>query len=236
LTPSIKAYPAGDHAITFEFAAQIDEKINRRILALFFHLKKINMPGILDIIPAYCSLTIVYDQIVIHKLCEGYAYEFVRSWVEEEILNNNWESELPYRLIEIPVCYDASIAPDLNFLAKEKKLTVENVIQLHSSSVYHVFMIGFLPGFAYMGKVDECIAMPRKSTPSIFVKAGSVGIAGEQTGIYPLDSPGGWNIIGRTPLPIFNASREEPVLLSAGDKVRFVPISLKEFYRTKSKA
>lgn len=225
----------GDSAITFEFGNQISESINRQVVSLFYHLRKLNLHGILDIIPAYCSITFVYDVLVVRKKTSGLASQFMREQVEEELKKANWNMELPSNSLEIPVCYDELLAPDLVWLAKEKKLSLKKFIQKHSDKTYRVHMIGFLPGFAYMGKVDKSISIPRKSKPAVLVKAGSVGIAGEQTGIYPMDSPGGWNIIGRTPLQLFNARKEEPVLLKAGDEVRFIPITLKEFHQFKSK-
>jgi inhibitor of KinA len=148
----------------------------------------------------------------------------------------SWRKSFTSRQIEIPVCYYPSLAPDLQSLADEKNLQVEEVIQLHTSRTYRVYMIGFLPGFAYMGKVDEHISMPRKTNPRTLVAEGSVGIAGEQTGIYPLDSPGGWNIIGQTPLRLFDAQKDELVLLRTGDSIKFFPIRLKEFLQMKSKS
>jgi inhibitor of KinA len=133
------------------------------------------------------------------------------------------------RILEIPVCYAKPFAPDLETLALQNQLTTEEVIQLHTAKVYRVYMIGFLPGFAYMGKVDHRIAAPRKSQPRTNIPAGSVGIAGEQTGIYPLVSPGGWNIIGQTPLKLFDAARPDPVLFQPGDRVHFYSISQNEF-------
>jgi len=205
------------------------------VVSLFSHLQKLNLSGVLDIIPAYCSITIVYDLFLLRKQTSGLAYDFIKDEIEKEIKKVNWKSESRPKALEIPVCYDELLAPDLSSLAKEKKLSVEKIIQKHSNKTYRVHMIGFLPGFAYLAKVDKSISMPRKSKPAVLVKAGSVGIAGEQTGIYPLDSPGGWNIIGRTPLQLFSAKRKDPVLLKAGDEVRFTPITLKEFHQLKSK-
>eukprot|EP01136_Pigoraptor_vietnamica_P038048 Opistho-1_new@106825 len=135
--------------------------------------------------------------------------------------------------ITIPVCYDLSLAPDLVELATLHQLSVEEVIQLHTAQTYRVYMIGFLPGFAYMGSVDERIRTARKANPRTKVPAGSVGIAGEQTGIYPLDSPGGWQLIGQTPLPLFDATRTDPCLLQPGDEVQFCSISLTAFHKLK---
>jgi inhibitor of KinA len=131
-------------------------------------------------------------------------------------------------MVRIPVCYDALFAPDLGLLAASKGMTSEEVVQLHQSRPYRVYMLGFLPGFAYLGQVADKLAMPRKQQP-VEVAAGSIGIAGNQTGIYPMVSPGGWHIIGRTPVTLFDSDKENPTLLKPGDTVQFFSISLDEF-------
>jgi inhibitor of KinA len=138
------------------------------------------------------------------------------------------KTEEAARIVDIPVCYEEKFAPDIEQLAKEKNISVEEVIRIHSSKQYRVYMLGFLPGFSYMGEGDEKISISRKSQP-VMVAAGSIGIAGRQTGIYPLTSPGGWQIIGRTPLKLFDAKRKESTLLKAGDIVQFISISKNEF-------
>ena len=136
---------------------------------------------------------------------------------------------LPSRKIKIPVCFAEKYALDIDHISKEKKLPVSEIIRLHTAKKYRIYMIGFLPGFPYMGEVDGRIAMPRKAQPQTKVEAGSVGIAGMQTGIYPLDSPGGWQIIGKTPLQLFNKEKDDPVLLRPGDEIEFYPITEDEF-------
>jgi inhibitor of KinA len=133
------------------------------------------------------------------------------------------------RLVEIPVCYGGSLGPDLTDLAEQHNLSTDEVVRLHSSAVYLVYMVGFMPGFAYLGGLPERIATPRRASPRTAVPAGSVGIGGQQSGVYPLESPGGWNLIGRTPLQIFDITRDEQTLLATGDRVRFVPITLRRF-------
>ena len=137
------------------------------------------------------------------------------------------------RAIQIPVCYDVSMAPDLALIADLHHLSIEQVIQLHTEKLYRVYLVGFLPGFAYMGNVDEKIATPRKSKPRTLVPAGSVGIAGEQTGIYPFDSPGGWQLIGQTPIEMFSVEKPQPCYLRTGDEVQFYPVTLNEFAKLK---
>jgi len=234
LLSTYQAHSLGDSAITIDVGNTIDEKMNKIVIALFDYLQEKKLPGIKDIIPAYSSITIVFDVTIIrnHDNIVS-AFQSIKQWVDDSMLHVDWNKTQSARQIEIPVCYDPSLAPDLFMLASEKKLSAEEVAQLHCGKTYRVYMIGFLPGFAYMGKVDERIVSPRKANPDRMVHAGSVGIAGEQTGIYPLDSPGGWNIIGQTPLRMFDTERDEPVLLRAGDEVRFVAITLKEFQKLK---
>ena len=138
------------------------------------------------------------------------------------------------RKIKIPVCYDVCFGIDLQEMSNQKQISIEELIQLHTAQTYRVYMIGFLPGFAYMGRVHETLITPRKVQPRRTVEAGSVGIAAEQTGIYPFASPGGWNIIGQTPLQLFNLKRNEPVLLQAGDEVQFERININTFYQIKN--
>lgn len=196
---------------------------------LYHALIKNRFPFCIDIIPAYTTLTIVYDLIQIRKKHKS-AFEWVKTQVEHTIDTCDWNQELNSRSITVPVCYDISFAPDSVRLASTKKVTVDQLIELHHQKNYHVFMIGFLPGFAYMGTVNKRIASPRLAKPRMQVTEGSVGIAGEQTGIYPMESPGGWNIIGRTPLKLFDRVRmNEPVLLRPGDHVQFIPITKEQF-------
>jgi inhibitor of KinA len=156
------------------------------------------------------------------------AFEWMKEKAEERLKQPVRADESNQRLIRVPVCYEKEFAPDIIRLAAAKKIETGEVIQLHTSLTYKVFMLGFLPGFAYMGEVSEKIAIPRKSKP-VNVKAGSVGIAGKQTGIYPLESPGGWQIIGRTPLQLFDREKEEPSLFRAGDAVQFYSITRNVF-------
>ena len=219
----------GDHALTVIFGDAIDEKINRQVLSFFYFLQQKNIEGIKDIIPAYASLTVVYDVTEIKKRHAITAFEYMRNQLLSALENFSDTAEQTTRLIHIPVCYDVSLGIDLDEMSEQKNITVEEIVELHSASTYRVYMIGFLPGFAYMGKVDEKIAAPRKAVPRKNVVAGSVGIADFQTGIYPFNSPGGWNIIGQTPLEIFNKNYNEPCILQPGDTVKFEPISLREF-------
>lgn len=229
--PGHTIYPVGERAIAVQWGEVIDEKTNDSILSLFQWLKEKNIHGITDLIPAYQSLTLVYDPVVIRKQ-QRVSSAF--DWLHRELSSILDEPEdlpqVPSRQVDIPVCYDPSLGPDLGALSREKGLSMEAVVHIHSKSIYRVYMIGFLPGFAYMGIVDERIAAPRKREPVLHIEPGSVGIAGIQTGVYPLASPGGWHIIGRTPMRLFDARSPDPVYLRGGDKVRFIPISLEEYH------
>jgi inhibitor of KinA len=226
---SYHCYTTGDHALTFSFGDIIDVAVNEFILQLFHQHQKLKHPGIKDCIPAYTTLTFVYDALYfLSKKLNP--IEAIQQYVEEAIiLNASNGHHKATTLIRIPVCYEATCAPDLASLASIKQISTDTIIQLHTAITYRIFMNGFLPGFAYMGKVDEKINAPRLTTPRQKVPAGSVGIAGNQTGIYPMESPGGWQLIGRTPLSLFNTDSLKPCLLEPGDQVQFYPISFDEF-------
>ena len=227
-------YPCGDHALTIQWGNRIDISVNKVVIALFTLLKEANIKGVKDIIPAYNSLTIVYDTATLKKQVKTVTvYEWISRQVGKLIDSSVIDTERKARLVRIPVCYDLSLAPDLVSLAAEHGMDTDEVVKLHTGKTYRVFMIGFLPGFAYLGSVDERIITPRKANPRTMVPAGSVGIAGEQTGIYPFDSPGGWQLIGQTPVKMFSAAADEPCLLQPGDAVQFYPVTLTEFEKSK---
>jgi inhibitor of KinA len=228
-------YPCGDHALTIEWGNEIDVSVNKSVIALFKVLQEANIKGVKDIIPAYNSVTVVYDTALLKKDAKTKTvYEWVSREVGKLIDIAVIDTEKNAKLVRIPVCYDISLAPDLVSLAAEHNLTIEEVVKLHVGKTYRVYMIGFLPGFAYMGSVDERIATPRKKNPRTMVPAGSVGIAGEQTGVYPFDSPGGWQLIGQTPVNMFSATKAEPCLLQPGDDVQFYPVTITEFEKIKA--
>ena len=225
-----KIFAISDSALTIDFGNVINETINSKVLSLFREFQNNPPEGVIETIPAYSSLTVYYNIFQLSKSIpsDKTVYEWVSLQLEERLLHLPETSDNESRLLEIPVCYEHEFAPDIEELATSKGISVEEVIQVHSSRQYRVFMLGFLPGFSYMGEVDEKISVPRKSQPKP-VAAGSIGIAGRQTGIYPSASPGGWQIIGRTPLKLFDPGKEEPTLLKAGDSVRFISISKNEF-------
>lgn len=214
--------------LTISLGDSIDWEINKRVFQVYHQLLKDKHASWLDIIPAYSTVSIAYDVVSIRQQHPS-AFQWMKDQVEKLIAEISEESKIPSRNVQVPVCYAPEFAWDAERITKEKNISLDELVMLHTSKSYHVFMIGFLPGFAYMGSVDSRIAVPRIPTPRTHILAGSVGIAGEQTGIYPLDSPGGWNIIGKTPLRIFDPSAAESVLLRPGDQVTFVPISEKEF-------
>ena len=221
-------FPLGDSALIIDFGNTIDPTINTKVLQLFHQLQRVSVSYITDLVPAYSSLAIYYDILAMPYLKEKTAFEMVAEIVERISSAKHDIIKIESRLMEVPVCYSKQFAPDIQYIAQQKKISVEEIIFLHTSKTYRVYMIGFLPGFSYMGEVDDKIAIPRKAQPQN-VMPGAVGIAGTQTGIYPLESPGGWQIIGRTPLKLFEKNRPQPVLFDPGDTVKFFSITEDEF-------
>ncbi len=209
---------AGDSALVVEFGDEISLEVNRKVHALASALGKASLLGLGEAVPTYRSLLVHYDPL--HLSCDE-----VKAFVSEVLQDCEEKPLLEPRLVEVPVVYGGESGPDMEFVAEHNGLSVEEVISLHSGATYTVYMLGFAPGFAYLGGMPEAIATPRLETPHTLVPAGSAGIAGEQTGIYPIATPGGWRLIGRTPLKLFDPERDPPTLLKAGDTVRFVPIS-----------
>ena len=218
-----KIFPLGDHALTVEFGNEISSESNNRVLNLARFFDANSFPGFIELVPAYASLTVFYNVSIIRKHFSEFptAFETVKNFTETALQNLENYAESDSRLIEIPVCFDEEYALDLETLASGKNMSAERVIEIFLAKTYRVYMLGFLPGFSYMGEVDERIAAPRKQTPRLKVPKGSVGIAGKQTGIYSLESPGGWQIIGRTNVEMFTPKEETPTFLQAGDSVKF---------------
>lgn len=228
--PAYRIFPLGDTALVIDYGNLIDEAINKEVIARFTQLKNANVPGIIEVVPAYSSLAVYYhpQEVLKKRTIEITVYEWMKDQVKQLLAQPVINNDSTERLLTIPVCYEDEFAPDIRALSAAKNISVEEIIQLHTATTYRVYMLGFLPGFSYMGQVDEKISIARKPQP-VNVAAGSVGIAGRQTGIYPLASPGGWQIIGRTPLKLFDVKSEEPALFKAGDKVQFISISKNEF-------
>lgn len=229
---SYRIFPLGDQALVLDFGNTINETLNREVLSLFRQIQKNPFPGIIEAVPAYSSLTVFYDLSKLHAMLPAgtLVFEWMKSQLENFMKSCLKQEHVSEREIKIPVCYDAAFAPDLKRMAEIKNLSADEFVQLHYGKKYRVYMLGFLPGFPYMGKTDKQLNVPRKETPET-VRAGSVGIAGRQTGIYPFDSPGGWQIIGKTPLKIFDRNNPDITLLKPGDQVEFYPISRDEFIK-----
>jgi KipI family sensor histidine kinase inhibitor len=221
--------PFGDAALIVEFGDRIDLEINRKVLALDQALARKEIRGVEECVPTYRSLLIRYNPLKI-------SYEelvFQIRDLENSIPQTIFKEERVKKKV-IPVVYGGKYGPDLKNVAETHGLTEEEVIRIHSAKPYRVYMIGFVAGFPYLGVVDDAIATPRQKTPRIRVPAGSVGIAGKQTGIYPCEAPGGWQIIGRTPLKLFDPFKQPPTLLKPGDTVKFKPITEREFEKLKA--
>ncbi len=214
--------PRGDNGVEITFGKEIKEEINQEIRKYLFTLEKENIPGIIEVIPSYCQLNVIYDG-------EKYFYEEILDQLYK-VKESFSEIEIPEaRVIRIPVLYGGVYGPDLENVAKHNNLSSQEVIEIHTSEKYLIYMLGFTPGFPYLGGMNEKIATPRLKEPREKIWAGSVGIAGNQTGIYPIESPGGWQIIGRTPLKLFDINRDPEILLRAGDYISFYSISNEEF-------
>lgn len=220
--------PYGDQAILINFEQQIDSEINDKVIQLYEKLKSNAIEGVTFCIPAYCSLTVGYD-IGVYSF-EAFS-EKIKTIAKETSLNFSQKEK---RKISIPVCYASEYAIDAKEVSTHTNLSFTEIMSLHVKSTYRVFMMGFLPGFAYMGKLPEQLFCPRKTTPRKKVEAGSVAIAGFQTGIYPSDAPGGWQIIGRSPIPLFNPKSKNPFVFQTGDIVQFYAIPPKEFLEIKN--
>ncbi len=220
--------PVGDCAISIDFGQVIDPKINRQIRQVIEQIKVLQLDGIIELVPTYCALLVQYDAMV-------YSYSDICRILEPTLQESVMDSanEL-VTIVEIPTVYGGEFGPDLGFVASHNHLSEAEVVSIHSGTDYLVYMLGFIPGFTYLGGMDPRIATPRLSSPRTLIPAGSVGIAGEQTGTYPSDSPGGWQIIGRTPVTMYDMSKKQAALLQAGDYVRYVFIDENEFHRIKS--
>ncbi len=218
-----KIFPIGDNALTIEFGREISAEHNNLVLKLAAYFEQNAFQGFVEIVPAYASLACFYDVSIVRKNFSAFATAFdaVKNFAEIALQNLDNFDESKRRLIEVPVCFGKEFALDLDTVATMNNLTASQVIEIFLAETYRVYMLGFLPGFAYMGEVDERIAAQRKRSPRLKVPKGSVGIAGRQTGIYSLASPGGWQIIGKTNVELFTPERAAPTFLNAGDLLRF---------------
>lgn len=209
--------PLGDSALLVQLDDKIDSAINQRVHALNALLQTNSIAGIVETVPAYCTLLIHYDPLIL-------TFDQVTHWVRDEMTQLADSFHRTPRRLEVPIRYGGASGLDLETVAAAKNISIADVIRIHSEREYTVYMMGFTPGFPYLGTLDERLSMPRMESPRTLVKAGSVAIAGSQTGIYPLDSPGGWHLIGWTPLKLFDPTRESPFLFAPGDVIKFIPL------------
>lgn len=219
---SVRFLDGGESCLVVELGDAIDLTLNRQVRALGLALEQARVNGVLEAVPTYRSLAIYYDPLTIDR-------EALRAQVGTLYGSLGDQDDQTPRVVEVPTVYGGAYGPDLEFVARHSGLSPDEVIRLHTEPLYHVYMLGFMAGFPYLGDLVERLAVPRLSTPRLRVPAGSVGIGGRQTGIYPIESPGGWRIIGRTSLCLFDPSAEVPTPILPGDKVRFVRIEPHEY-------
>ena len=218
----IRYLTAGDQSLTIEFGNEISEIINSKVRSMRVAIGSRTIGGIIELVPTYCSLVVHYDPLII-------SYDDLVDTLKA-LENQLDEISLPEpEVMEIPTLYGGDYGEDIENVANYNGITIEDVVKIHTSKEYLIYMLGFTPGFPYLDKVDKRIATPRLKTPRTKVPGGSVGIAGSQTGIYPTDSPAGWQIIGRTPLKLYDPYREMPILLKAGNYIKFVAIDEDEY-------
>lgn len=215
----------GDWAIQVQFGDEIDNAVFKQVQEFLAKILHAQDKRVLDVVPAYTSVTVFYQP--------GVRYTQIAEWAHQLYTGEPLRSQVltSPRIVEIPVCYGGNFGPDLDYIASYHQLSVDEVINKHTAPLYMVYMIGFMPGFPYLGGLNLELTTPRLSSPRSLVPKGSVGIAGGQTGLYPLESPGGWQLIGRTPKKMFDVLTDPPTLLQSGDHVRFVAINEQEFWK-----
>ena len=219
----LKILSAGDSALFCRFSKNIDLVVNRKVMLLAESLEREKVEGVIELMPSYSGIMIYFNPI-------RTSFSALKDILLEKISRiDTITLDKETSLISLPVCYEIEFGPDLPVVAEKNKLSINEVIEIHSSPMYRIYMLGFTPGFPYLGGMDDRIITPRKSEPRLKIEAGSVGIAGSQTGIYPLESPGGWQIIGKTPLKLFDTHQNPASLLKAGMHIKFQPIDRKMF-------
>ena len=214
MKPSI--VPLGDSAVLVQLGDEIAPAVNQRVHTLSNLIAASAIPGIVETVPAYATLLVHYDPLTL-------SFTQIKNILREKLVQIRENESRKPRRVEVPVRYGGKWGPDLEAVAAHLGLGVEDVIRIHSEKIYTVYMMGFTPGYPYMGKLDDALIMPRLETPRTRVPAGTVAIAGSQTGIYSIESPGGWNLIGWTPLKLFDPYAASPFLFAPGDEVKFVP-------------
>lgn len=224
-----RLHPLGDHGVVIQLGKDISTEIQRAVQTVTAFLESHPTNWIIEYLPAYTTVAIFYDPMKVPFSSDVLPYDYVCSQLKHWLTKLKPADFVSQKVVEIPVCYGGAFGPDLAFVAKHNGLTPNQVIEIHTSGNYLVHMIGFAPGFPYIGGMSEKIAAPRRASPRLKIPAQSVGIAGKQTGMYPIETPGGWQIIGRTPIPLFRPNNQTPSLLQAGDRVKFKPIGLEEY-------
>ena len=220
---NVKFFSAGDHAMVVEFGSIIAENINQKVHALAGWIEEKQIEGVVELLPTFRSLMIYYD-------CHVVSFERLKRKVSEFDDTKVSAGAEKKKITKVPCCYGARFGSDLHDMEKILGIDKDEIIRIHSSVCYKIYMLGFLPGFVYLGGLDKRIEVPRLSSPRVKINPGSVGIGGNQTGVYPVASPGGWRLIGGTPLDFYDPDREKPILCNAGEYIRFVPIHIDEYY------
>jgi inhibitor of KinA len=233
---SITMMPLGEAGITVSFGKTIAPDIHQQVKAFANYLEQHPFLGMVEYITSFCSVTVYYDPLQVRSIAHNQtggagslSYQIVAGILQEMFAMVNLNAENKTNLVRIPVCYGGEFGQDLEYVASYHKLSIQNVIDIHMSGRYLVYMIGFAPGFPYVGGMSSQIATPRRSSPRLSIPKGSVGIAGMQTGVYPIETPGGWQLIGRTPLALFQPDSKIPSLLQAGDIIEFYSITYEEY-------
>ncbi len=226
---AVRFLDAGESCLVVELGDRIDVESSLQVRALCLAIERAGIAGVQEAVPTYRSSAIYYDPLAIDR-------EALMDRVKALLGSPDGEGEQRPNVVDIPAVYGGEYGPDLEFVSRHTGLAQDEVIRLHTEPLYHVYMLGFTAGFAYLGGLSERLSVPRLSTPRLKVPAGSIGVAGMQTGVYPLESPGGWRIIGRTYLRLFDATRQVPTPIVPGDKVRFVEIEEREYLKAASGA
>lgn len=226
----IEIVQISETAALVEFGKVINEEINKRVRTFCNYLDNHPFKGFVEYVPAFTSISVIYNPL---ELNYESPYEEVKELLEEMLCHVDFSKVYEENIVNIPVCYGGEFGPDIEYVAEINNLTVEEVIKIHSEGKYLVYMVGFAPGFPYLGGMSEQISAPRRESPRIAIPEGSVGIAGMQTGVYPIETPGGWQLIGRTPIKMFKLDRQPQSILKAGDIAKFYPISYEEYMKLK---
>jgi inhibitor of KinA len=221
--------PLGDNSIIIDLGDDISREIQQKVKKVSSFFEENAFDWLIETVPGFTTVAVFYDPLKIKHAT--LPYEKVCDELAPLLEKLEIDQDAEPRIVEIPVCYGGEFGPDLEEVAERNGLTAEEVIDIHSNGEYIVYMIGFAPGFPYIGGMSDKIAAPRRKNPRLKIPAGSVGIAGKQTGVYPIETPGGWQLIGRTPRKLFLPDGETPSLLQAGDQIKFVPISEDEFQK-----